>query len=184
MYLYATICATILIHTVHPKNFACNFWCLLNLRCMAVDGCLLIFVCSSTSHDRVGELIFQLKWFPLYPLINTLIHWGPVKHICFSKLTFIYSDNGLLPGQCQAIIWASAEILLIQSLRTNYSEFLSEIHTFQLKKMHLKMSSAKWRQFCLDLFITQKDTPIIWDMEGMLYSNLSCYVEKHVLLVC
>ena len=26
-----------------------------------------------------------------------------------------------------------------------------EIHTFSFKKMHLKMLSAKWRQFCLGL---------------------------------
>ena len=31
------------------------------------------------------------------------------------------------------------------------SEILSEIHIFSFKKMHLKMSSVKWRQFCVDL---------------------------------
>ena len=34
---------------------------------------------------------------------------------------------------------------------TNFSEILSEILTFSFKKMHLKMSSAKLRQFCLRL---------------------------------
>ena len=36
----------------------------------------------------------------------------------------IGSDNGLLPGWCQAIIWTNAGILLIQSLGTNFSEIL------------------------------------------------------------
>ena len=40
---------------------------------------------------------------------------------------------------------------LIRTLGTNSSEILSEIHTFLFKKMHLKMSSAKWQQICLGL---------------------------------
>ena len=72
-------------------------------------------------------------------------------HICFSKLTTIGSDNGLSPGWHQAIIWTSARILLIQALGTNFNEILSKSHTFSFKKMHLKMSSAKWQQFCLGL---------------------------------
>ena len=64
-------------------------------------------------------------------------------HICISKLTIIGSDNGLSPGQRQAIIWTNAGILLIQTLGTNFREILSEIHTFSFKKMHLKMLSMK-----------------------------------------
>ena len=44
-----------------------------------------------------------------------------------------------------------AEILLIRSLGTNFSEILIEIHTFSFTKMHWKMPSWKWRPFCLDL---------------------------------
>ena len=64
---------------------------------------------------------------------------------------FIGSDNGLAPTKRQAIIWTNAEILLIWTLGTNFSNILSEIHTFSLTKMHSKLSSAKWQQFCLDL---------------------------------
>ena len=81
----------------------------------------------------------------------TLTHWGRVTHICVSKLTIIGSDNGLSPGRPQAIIWTNVWILLIRTLGTNFSEILSEIHTFSFKKMHLKMSSGKWRPFCLGL---------------------------------
>ena len=77
-----------------------------------------------------------------------LTHWGRVTHICVSKLTSIASDNGLSPGRRQAIIWTNAGILLIEPLGTNFSEILIEIHTFSFKKMHLKMSSVKWRPFC------------------------------------
>ena len=76
-----------------------------------------------------------------------LTHWGRVTHICVGKLTSIASDNGLSPGRRQAIIWNIAGIVLIGPLGTNFSEILIEIQTFSFKKMHLKMSSARWRPF-------------------------------------
>ena len=63
-----------------------------------------------------------------------LTHWGLVMHICISKLTTIGSDNGLSPGRRQAIIWTNAEILLIGTLGTNFSEILSKIHTFFIQE--------------------------------------------------
>ena len=69
----------------------------------------------------------------------------------FKALTIIGSDNGLSPGRRQPIIWTSAGILLIGPLGTNFSEILIGIQTFLFKKMHLKMSSAKWRPSCLGL---------------------------------
>ena len=48
----------------------------------------------------------------------------------------------------QALIWTNAGTLLIWPLGTNFSEMLMEIQTFSFKKMHLKVLSAKWRQFC------------------------------------
>ena len=82
---------------------------------------------------------------------HVLTHWGRVTHICVIKLTIIGPDNGLSPGRRQAIIWTNAAILLIGPLGTNFSGILSEIHTFPFKKMQLKMSSGKWRPFCLGL---------------------------------
>ena len=80
-----------------------------------------------------------------------LTHWGRVTHICVSKLTIIGPDNGLSPGWRQAIIWTNAGILLIRPLGTNFNEILIEIYTSSLTIMHLKMSSRKWRPFCLGL---------------------------------
>ena len=80
-----------------------------------------------------------------------LTHWGRVTQIYIVNLTIIGSDNGLSPGRRQAIIWTNAVILLIGPLGTNFSEILIGIQTFSFKKMHLKMSSAKWRPFCLGL---------------------------------
>ena len=111
----------------------------------------------------------MLRWMGTYPIRrtpfhcrycmcfipNTLLahstHWGRVTHICVDNLTIIGSDNGLSPGRLQAIIWSNAGILLIRTLGINFSEILSKIHTFSFKKIHFKMSSAKWRPFCLGL---------------------------------
>ena len=87
------------------------------------------------------------KW----EVMKSLTHWGRVTHICVSNLTTIGSGNGLSPGRRQAITRTNAGILLIGPLGTNFGEILVEIPTFSFKKMHLKVSSAKWRPFCLGL---------------------------------
>ena len=48
---------------------------------------------------------------------------------------YVGSDNGLLPGQHQVIIWTSAEILLIELLVANFSEIFFKIHIFSFKKI-------------------------------------------------
>ena len=61
-----------------------------------------------------------------------------MTHICISKLTIIGSDNDLSPGRRQVIIWTNAGLLSIGTLRTNFSEILSEIYTFSLKENAFK----------------------------------------------
>ena len=80
-------------------------------------------------------------------------------HIWVSNLTIIGSDNGLSPGRCQAIIWTIPGILFIRPRWTNFSESLIEILTFSFKKMGLKLLTAKWRPFRLNLNV------LIWPPE-------------------
>ena len=106
-----------------------------------------------------------------------LTHCGRVMHICISKLTIIGSDNGLSPGRRQAIIWSNSGILLIRSWGTTFSDILSKFRTFSSKKMHLKVSSAKWRPSCLGLnvltcHITSSN---IWLYCGV-YSHIYTYL--------
>ena len=82
-----------------------------------------------------------------------LTHWGRLTHICVDKLTNIDSDNGLSPERRQAIIWTNVGILLIGPLGTNFSEILIEIQTLSLKKIRLKMSSAKCCSLRLGLYV-------------------------------
>ena len=113
-----------------------------------------ITVCSRFDQiDNRGirsPLQSQATLKPLYIMLN-LTHWGRVTHTCVSRLTITGSDNGLSPGRRQAIIWTNAGILLIGPLGTNFSGNLIEILTFSFTKMRLKVSSAKWRPFCLGL---------------------------------
>ena len=91
-----------------------------------------------------------------------LTHWGRVTHKCVSKLSMLGSDNGLSPDRRQAIIWTNDGLLLIWLLGKNFSEILIEILTFSFKKMCLKMSSGKWRPFCLGLnVLTCPQTEIV-----------------------
>ena len=106
----------------------------------------------------------------------SLTHWGRVTHICVSKLTIIASDNGLSPGWRQAIIWTSAGISLIRTIGTNFSEILIELITFLLKKMRLKVSSAKWRPCCLGLNMLTHW--LLVTVVAILYKSV---ISKHML---
>ena len=99
-------------------------------------------VCNSDVDVPPIDFIYRcriLKWVALIWL-NSL---RP------SELTIIGSDNGSSPRRRQAIIWTNA--LLIGPPGTNFNEILIVIHIISFKKIHLKMSSGKWRPFCLSL---------------------------------
>ena len=102
-----------------------------------------------------------------------LTHWGRVTHICVGNLTIIGSGNGLSPGRRQAITWTNVGILSIGPLGTNFSEMLIEIHTFSFKKIHLKMSSGKWRPFCLGLNVLRYYNPDPLSGQNMPSGKLS-----------
>ena len=99
-----------------------------------------------------------------------------VTHIFVIKLTITSSDNGLSLDRGQAIIWFNAGILSIRTLGTNFTEFLSKIHTFSFKKMHLRMTSAKRRSFslCLNVLKCLK----LWQQE--LYFR----IHKRFYFIC
>ena len=102
-----------------------------------------------------------IKWSRVLPGINS---WGRVTHICVVILTSNGSDNGLSPGRRQTIICTNAGMLLIRPFGTNLSEILIGIQTFSFKKMHLKMSSAKWRPFFLGLNVLIIATSLLFPM--------------------
>ena len=68
-------------------------------------------------------------------------------YICINKLTIIGSDNGLLPGQRQPVIWTIDGILLIVPSGTNYIEILIEIHTFFIQEDAFK--NVVWKKVAI-----------------------------------
>ena len=94
-----------------------------------------------------------------------------MTHIYVNELNIIGSNNGLSPGRRQAIIWTSDGILLIGPLATNFSEILAEIITVSFKKMYLKVSSVKWRPFCLGLNVLK-----------MIFQQVFSYFTNNKLL--
>ena len=121
---------------------------------------------SPVWHNDITYVIRESSvWHGNIISILNLTHWGRVTHICVSRLTITCSDNGLSPGRRQAIIWTNAGILLIGALGTNFSENSIEILAFLFTKMRLKVSSAKWRPFCLGLNVLifhEYDTMTSW----------------------
>ena len=100
-------------------------------------------------------------WWPRSGVWIYQIVTGVTSVVGVPSTHLVGSDNGLSPGRRQAITRTNDGILLIGPLGTNFSEILSNIHTFSFKKMHLKTSSAKERPFCLGLNVL-KLTPSCW----------------------
>ena len=48
-------------------------------------------------------------------------------------------------------------LLSTETLGTNFDEIVIDIQTFSFKKMRLKMSSGKWRPFCLGLSVLERN---------------------------
>ena len=118
-----------------------------------------------------------------------------MTHIYVGNLTIIGPDNGLSPGRRQAIIWNNAGILLIGPLGTNFSQILIEIHKFSFTKMRLKLSSAKWRPYCLGLNVLKyiqmfhiigHICPVTTDTMNMYIVNYSLghFIGHNILRTC
>ena len=81
-------------------------------------------------------------------LQGTVTHLPLVPHINASvNRVSIGSDNGLSPIRHQAIISTNAGLLTIGPLGITCSDILVKMQNFSFTKMHLKISSAKWRPF-------------------------------------
>ena len=121
-----------------------------SLRSSDVNLMAISFEISQPSVTKISLKIIFLRVYWNFPGTNELTHWGRVTHICVSKLAIIDSDK--------AIIWTNAGILLIGPLGTKLNEISIEIHIFSFKKIHLKLSSGKWRPFCLGLNVLNRSS--------------------------
>ena len=121
-------------------------------------------------------LYSSLNFYQLFAYWNPkkkdlLTHWGQVMHICVSKIIIIDSYNGLSPGQCKAIIWTNARLLLIGPLGINFSEILIQINIYSLKKTFVLsiLSQPQW----------VKVSARIWPAEIMVTHRASVPMNMH-----
>ena len=85
-------------------------------------------------------------------------------------------DNGLSPGQRQAVIWTNTIISLIGPVE---NEILIKFHKFSFTKVNFKTSSRKWRPFCLGINVLNTlkmapaPTPSVahWEPKCVIPSN-------------
>ena len=133
----------------NPTRYCDNFMQPLANSCVIPSRFepLTSYLCGKLYKHNQSELVSCLVRLLIF--VFHLTHWGRETHTCVGKLTIIGLDNGLSPGRRQTLIWTNAGILLIGPLRINFNKMLIEIHILSFKKIHLKMSSAKWRPFCL-----------------------------------
>ena len=101
--------------------------------------------------------------------LSELTHQG-IKWCIYASenKAIIGSDNGLSRVRHQAIFWTSAGLLLIAPWETKFNDILIGNLTFSFKKIHLKMSTAKWWAFCLSLNVLNRDqsryAPSQWEI--------------------
>ena len=90
------------------------------------------------------------RWFLLISLFNSL---SPSDAYMRQQINHHWLRHrlGACFRYCSKQLDINAGMLLIGSLVTNFSQTSIRIQTFSFKKMHLNMSSGKWRSFCLGL---------------------------------
>ena len=131
-----------------------------------------------TSTIRNTIIAYEENWLSQsqYNLVNPR-RPSEAYTVCVGKLTIIGSENGSKPGCCQAINWTNAGKLSIGPPGTKFNEISIGIQTFPFKKMHFKMSFAKWRPFCHCLNVLTSKTFV-----NVLHTSKSyprCFLGPH-----
>ena len=120
------------VSSMNWKFDLCSGWIIAMLL-----SCYIILDPDTVVNGLWRLWIFCLTHLPLVPHINASVN-------CVS----IASGNGLSPVRRQAFTWINDNSLPIGPLGRNFSEIQIKIQNFSFMKMHLKMSSAKWRPLC------------------------------------
>ena len=103
--------------------------------CVTAEKYMIYLIFQNLVHAVFGLTLFMLNHINSSPTSAAfMLQWTgsalvqPIRH--------------------QAITWTNAHLLSIGPLGTNFSEIWINIQNFSFKKIHLKISSAKWRPFC------------------------------------
>ena len=88
------------------------------------------------------DFLLGLRFGNIFCRFNTHLPWLICHRWVVPNEWSVKIFGNQITFRRQAIIRINAAILLIEPLWTKFSEIA--MHAFSLKKMHLKMSSAKW----------------------------------------
>ena len=112
--------------------------------------------------------MLSITWLPLCFSLIELTHLPLCCIYALMNQMSIGSDNSLSPIRRQAIIQTIAGLLSIGPSGTNFSGILIKMKNFSFMKMHLKISSAKWRPFCPEerWVNPELDKPYWWQAVG------------------
>ena len=123
-------------------------WQALRLYCCR-DDCKISQLCDNSNYQ--SHVFDTSRDLTTMRLIG---YWNGAQFVgCHWKSKLIEAERRIY---APSHIWTNARILLIGLLGTNLREISIAIHMFSFKKMHLKISSAKWRPFCLGLSVLFK----------------------------
>ena len=82
------------------------------------------------------------------------------------------------PGRRQAVIWTNSGILLIGTLGTNFSEIVSEIHTFSCMKMRLKNVVCE-----MEAILSQPPCVNVMAWISNQHTSDACYTSAHDITI-
>ena len=117
-------------------------------------------------------------------------HWGQGRHACVSKLNIIGSDNGLVPGRRQAIIWTNVHLLSIGPLGTNFAKLNQNTKLFVQEnafesivcEMAAILSRERWVNvwyvYALQVFVWHTQTKPGHSGNPRTVQNSAKYVER------
>ena len=104
-------------------------------------------------HSRFRNIsnYLNLNWKCLQNVdhfVLILTHFPLVPHICVRELGQYWFRWWLVAYSASSHYWNQCWVIVNWTLSTNFNEIWIEIQHFSFMKMHLKISSAKWRPFC------------------------------------
>ena len=110
-------------------------------ECCMIYSTLLYYTSAVTIVDygylKISHNMLTFSWHCLF-----LTHLPLAPHICVIK------RRQTSPVRRQAINWTNTELLSIGHIENKPQSNFDQSINFSFMKMHLKMSSAKWRPFC------------------------------------
>ena len=120
------------------------------MECYWFHLCCICYQSSSITYCVIFHQ--DIKRFNSIAVISMYSHYVIVaKWQIYASVNWATfgSDNCLVPGRHQAIVWTNAGVLLSRPSETNFCEILIVIHISTSKKMNLILLFTKCWPFCL-----------------------------------